>query len=171
MESSFIVDSNAGKLARWLRMMGYDTLFFSDIEDGHLVDMAMKEGRVVVTRDTQIAKRRVAVNGSLRVILSRDDDPKQQLMQVLKELNLDCRQLQFTRCLECNQRLVSRSKEEVKNLVPPYVFRTQTQYMQCPSCSRIFWQGTHWQRMKRALEEITANSAGPAGRRGGTIAD
>jgi uncharacterized protein with PIN domain len=171
MEITFIVDSNAGKLARWLRMMGYDTLFFNDIEDGHLVDMAMKEGRVVVTRDTQIAKRRVAANGSLRVILSRDDDPKQQLMQVLKELNLDCRQLQFTRCLECNQRLVPRSKEEVKDLVPPYVFRTQTQYMQCPSCSRVYWQGTHWQRMKRALEEITANSTGRAEHRGGTVAE
>ena len=171
MEITFIVDSNAGKLARWLRMMGYDTLFFSDIEDGHLVDMAMKEGRVVVTRDTQIAKRRVAANGSLKMILSRDDDPKQQLLQVLKELNLDCRQLQFTRCLECNQRLVSRSKEEVKDLVPPYVFRTQTQYMQCLSCSRIYWQGTHWQRMKRALEEIAANSAGRAESRMGVDAD
>ena len=171
MEITFIVDSNAGKLARWLRMMGYDTLFFNDIEDGHLVDMAMKEGRVVVTRDTQIAKRRVAANGSLRVILTRDDDPKQQLLQVMKELNLDCQQTLFTRCLECNRRLVPRSKEEVKDLVPPYVFRTQNQYMQCPSCSRIFWQGTHWQRMKKALEEIAANSAGPAEPRRATIVD
>jgi len=162
MEITFIVDSNAGKLARWLRMMGYDTLFFKDIEDGRLVDMAMKEGRVVVTRDTQIAKRRVAANGSLRVILTRDDDPREQLLRVMKELSLDCQQMQFTRCLECNRRLVSRSKEEVKDLVPPYVFRTQVQYMQCPSCSRVYWQGTHWQRMKSALEEITAASSGHA---------
>jgi uncharacterized protein with PIN domain len=162
MDIAFIVDSNAGKLARWLRMMGYDTLFFNDIEDGRLVDMAMKEGRVVVTRDTQIAKRRVAINGNLRVILSREDDPKLQLLQVMKELNLDCRERQFTRCLECNRRLAPRSKEEVKDLVPPYVFSTQTQYMQCPSCSRVYWQGTHWQRMKRALEEITAASSGRA---------
>jgi uncharacterized protein with PIN domain len=162
MDTAFIVDSNAGKLARWLRMMGYDTLFFNDIEDGRLVDMAMKEGRVVVTRDTQIAKRRVAANGSLRVILTRDDDPRKQLLQVMKELSLDCRQMQFTRCLECNRRLKPRSKEEVKDLVPPYVFSTQTQYMQCPSCSRVYWQGTHWQRMKSALEEITAASSGRA---------
>ncbi len=162
MEITFIVDSNAGKLARWLRMMGYDTLFFKDIEDGRMVDMAMKEGRVVVTRDTQIAKRRVAANGNLRVILSRDDDPKLQLLQVMKELNLDCRERQFTRCLECNRRLVPRSKEEVKDIVPPYVFLTQTQYMQCPSCSRVYWQGTHWQRMKRSLEEIMAASSGRA---------
>ncbi len=158
MEISFVVDCNAGKLARWLRMMGYDTLFFSDIEDGRLVDIAMKEGRVVVTRDTQIAKRRVAANGRLKVILIRDDDPQEQLRQVLKELNLDCHLRQFTRCLECNQRLVSRGREDVKDLVPPYVFRTQTQYMQCPSCLRVYWQGTHWQRMKRALEEVTADS-------------
>ena len=159
MEITFIVDSNAGKLARWLRMMGYDALFFNDIEDGRLVDMAMKEGRVVVTRDTQIAKRRVAANGSLRVILTRDDDPRRQLLQVMKELGLDCRQMQFTRCLECNRRLNPRSKEEVKDLVPPYVLSTQTQYMQCPSCSRVYWQGTHWQRMRSALEEITAASS------------
>ena len=162
MEITFIVDSNAGKLARWLRMMGYDALFFNDIEDGCLVDMAMKEGRVVVTRDTQIAKRRVATNGSLRVILTRDDDPRRQLLQVMKELSLDCRQMQFTRCLECNRRLKPRSKEEVKDLVPPYVFSTQTQYMQCPSCNRVYWQGTHWQRMKNDLEEITAASSGHA---------
>jgi len=162
MEITFIVDSNAGKLARWLRMMGYDALFFNDIEDGRLVDMAMKEGRVVVTRDTQIAKRRVATNGSLRVILTRDDDPRRQLLQVMKELSLDCRQMQFTRCLECNRRLKPRSKGEVKDLVPPYVFSTQTQYMQCPSCNRVYWQGTHWQRMKNDLEEITAASLGHA---------
>ncbi|MDM8001140.1 MAG: Mut7-C RNAse domain-containing protein [Dehalococcoidia bacterium] len=159
MDIAFIVDSNAGKLARWLRMMGYDTLFFNDIEDGRLVDMAMKEGRVVVTRDTQIAKRRVAANGSLRVIVSREDDPKQQLMQVMRELNLDCRETQFTRCLECNQRLIPREKDEVRDLVPPYVFRTQKQYMQCPSCSRVYWQGTHWQRMKKALDDIAAASS------------
>jgi uncharacterized protein with PIN domain len=159
MEITFIVDSNAGKLARWLRMMGYDTLFFKDIEDGRLVDMAMKEGRVVVTRDTQIAKRRVAASGSLKVILTRDDDPRKQLLQVMKELSLDCRQMLFTRCLECNRRLKPRSKEEVKDLVPPYVFSTQTQYMQCPSCSRVYWQGTHWRRMKSALEEIAAASS------------
>jgi len=168
MEITFIVDSNAGKLARWLRMMGYDTLFFHDIEDGHLVDMAMKEGRVVVTRDTQIAKRRAAANGRLRVIVSREDDPRRQLLQVMKELNLDCRATQFTRCLECNRQLVPRSKDEVKDLVPPYVFRTQAQYMQCPSCSRVYWQGTHWQRMRRALEEISADSTRRAEHRTGT---
>jgi len=162
LETTFIVDANAGKLAKWLRMMGYDTLFFSDIDDGHLVDIALKEGRVVLTRDTQIARRRPAVNGQLKVILTRSDDPEEQLRQVVGELNLDCHLKQFTRCLECNRSLAPRSREEVADIVPPYVFRTQNQYMQCPSCLRVYWQGTHWQRMKKALEKVSRDPGGDA---------
>jgi hypothetical protein len=62
----------------------------------------------------------------------------------------------FTLCLECNQPLVPKDKEEVKDLVPPYVFKTQSQYMQCPACQRVYWQGTHWQRMSRELEKIVS---------------
>ncbi len=154
METRFIVDSNAGKLARWLRIMGYDTLFFNNIDDAQLVDIALKEGRVALTKDTQLVRRRVVANGQLRGILLQNDDPKEQLRQVIGELKLDCQLGQFTRCLECNQNLVPKTKEEVKEAVPPYVFRTQTQYMQCPSCLRVYWRGTHWQRMKRELEKI-----------------
>ena len=155
MEIRFIVDSNAGKLARWLRIIGYDALFFNSIDDPELIDIALKEGRIALTKDTQLMKRRVVTDGQLRAVLIKNDDPKEQLHQVVKELKLDCCLNQFTRCLECNQNLVPRSREELKELVPPYVFRTQTQYMQCPSCLRIYWRGTHWQRMKRELERIT----------------
>jgi len=154
MEVSFIADSNVGKLARWLRMMGYDTLFFKDIDDSLLIRIAIKEGRVVLTRDSGIVRRRVITKGQVSAILTRSDDPKEQLRQVLAELKLDCRLQQFTRCLECNQTLLPRSKDEVKDLVPPYVFGTQTQYMQCPSCGRVFWKGTHWQRMKKELDKL-----------------
>jgi uncharacterized protein with PIN domain len=160
VEIRFLVDSNAGKLARWLRIMGYDALFFNNIDDSALVDMAFKEGRVVLTKDTQIIRRRLVTNGQLKVILTQSDDPKEQLRQVVKELKLDCRLKQFTRCLECNQLLVPRSREEVKELVPPYVFRTQDQYMQCPACLRVYWRGTHWQRMKKELEAFACDSAG-----------
>ena len=154
METRFIADSNVGKLAKWLRMMGYDTLFSSNIDDDEMVDIGIKEGRVVLTKDTQIIKRRVATSGQLKIILTRHDDPKHQLRQVVKALKLDYCLRQFTRCLECNDILLSRSKEEVKDLVPPYVFLTQTQYMQCPSCLKLYWRGTHWHRMKKELEQI-----------------
>ncbi len=161
MALSFIVDSNAGKLARWLRMMGYDALFFRDIDDSRLIELALREGRVVVTRDTQIARRRVAADGSLRVILTREDDPKKQLLQVVEELDLDWRGSEFRQCLECNQPLTPRTRDEVRDLVPPFVFRTQHRYMQCSSCGRVYWPGTHWQRMKQSLEEIAARRRQP----------
>ena len=154
MDTKFIVDNNVGKLAKWLRMLGYDALFFDNIDDGRLVKIALKQGRVLLTRDTQIMRRRVVTNGQAKVIFIEDDDPKKQLRQVVKTLNLDCHLGQFTRCMECNHRLVSKTKEEVKDLVPPFVFQTQTQYMQCPNCNRIYWRGTHWQRMKTGITKL-----------------
>ncbi len=150
----FIVDSNVGRLARWLRMAGFDTQFISDLDDNRLVRLALSEGRVLLTKDTQILKRRVATTGRLTVILIESEEVKEQLRQVLKTLNLASQIRPFTLCLECNQPLVSRGKEDVKDFVPPYVFKTQTQYMQCPACQRIYWRGTHWQRMSRELEKI-----------------
>ena len=157
MDTRFTVDENVGRLAKWLRLMGYDARFSKYIDDGRLVSAAMKEHRVLLTKDTQIVKRRVVTSGRLKAILIKNDDPKEQLRQVIAELNLDCRSGQFTRCLECNHPLESRSKEEVCDLVPPYVFRTQSQYMQCSRCHRIYWRGTHWESMKAELEKIIGN--------------
>jgi hypothetical protein len=75
---------------------------------------------------------------------------------VVKALNLGDKIKPFTLCLECNQPLVLSEKEDVKELVPPYIFQTQTQYMQCPACQRVYWRGTHWQRMSRELERIVS---------------
>lgn len=155
MDTKFIVDSNAGKLAKWLRMMGYDTLFINNIADDELVDIALAEERTLLSKDTQIMRRRVVTSGKLRMVLIEADNPREQLLQVIKELNLNCHINQFTRCMECNHPLVARSKEEVKELVPPFVWRTQNQYMQCPQCYRIYWRGTHWQRMKAELEKLS----------------
>ena len=152
----FIVDSNVGRLARWLRMAGFDTEFINDLDDNRLVRLALSKGRVLLTKDTQILKRRVATIGRLKVILIESEEVKAQLRQVVKTLNLSHEIKPFTLCLECNQPLVPREKEEVKELVPPYIFQTQNQYMQCPACLRIYWRGTHWQRMSRELEKIVS---------------
>ena len=150
----FIVDSNVGRLARWLRIAGFDTLFINDLDDNRLVRLALAEGRVLLTKDTQILKRRLVTTGRLKVIFIEDIEVKAQLRQVLKTLNLSDKIKPFTLCLECNQPLVTRRKEEIEGLLPPYIFKTQTQYMQCPACQRIYWRGTHWERMRRELERI-----------------
>ncbi len=151
----FIVDCNVGKLTKWLRLMGYDTQFFDGRNDSHLVAMAQAEGRVILTRDTQVMKRRVITSGQIKAILIQSDEPERQIHQVIEALELDCRFKPFTICLECNQVLVERSKGEVKELVPPYVFKTQSQFMQCPTCHRIYWRGTHWRAMTKRLEKFT----------------
>jgi uncharacterized protein with PIN domain len=150
----FIVDNNVGKLAKWLRIMGYDTLFFNGSDDSGMITIALAEDRVMLTRDTQIMKRRVVTSGQLKAILIQSDEPERQIHQVIDSLNLDWQFKPFTICLECNQPLVERSKEQVKDVVPPYVYKTQSQYMECPACHRIYWRGTHWQTMTKKLKKF-----------------
>ena len=153
----FIVDHNVGKLAKGLRMMGFDTLLFEGGDDHYMVATALAEGRVILTRDTEIMRRRLVTSGRLKAILIESSEPEKQVRQVVKTLNLAGQFKPFTICLECNQPLVERSKEEVKGRVPPHVFQTRDQYMECPACNRIYWKGTHWQAMTRRLEEFTGD--------------
>jgi len=148
----FIVDINVGKLAKWLRIIGYDTLLFNGDDDWRMVITALAEGRVIITKDTQLMKRGVITNGRLKALLITTDEPELQIQQVIESLNLDCHFKPFTICLECNQPLVERTKQEVKDQVPPYVLQTQNEYMECPACHRIYWKGTHWQAMTRKLQ-------------------
>ena len=159
MEIKFIVDNNVGRLAKWLRMMGYDALLFTEEDDGTMVKIALAQNRVILTKDTQIMRRRMITSGRLKAVLIEGDDPKAQLQQVVEELNLDYQFRPFSICLECNQNLVERDKEEVRDLVPPHVFETQGLYMQCPSCRRIYWMGTHWQAMSEDLEKFAAQGS------------
>lgn len=156
MEIKFIVDNNVGKLAKWLRIIGYDALLFTEQDDGEMVKLALAQNRVILTKDTQIMRRRLVTSGRLKAILIEDDDSKAQLQQVVEAFNLDYQFRPFSICLECNQNLVERDKEGVRDLVPPYVFETQSLYMECPSCRRIYWRGTHWQAMSQELERFTA---------------
>ena len=134
--------------------MGYDTLFFNGKNDSRMITAALAEGRVILTRDTQIMKRRVVTSERLKAILIQGDDLELQLHQVIDTLNLDCQFKSFTLCPECNQPLLERSKQQVKDLVPTYVFQTQSQYMECPACHRIYWKGTHWQAMTEKLKKF-----------------
>jgi uncharacterized protein with PIN domain len=149
-----MVDHNVGKLARWLRMMGYDALFFDGEDDSVMVRQALAEGRIILTRDTGIMKRRVVTNGRLRAVLLVSEVPERQMRQLLGELDLLGGARPFTLCLEDSAPLEERRPEEVEGRVPPYVFRTQRQYMECPKCRRIYWRGTHWEAMKNKLERL-----------------
>jgi hypothetical protein len=158
METRFMVDMNVGRLARWLRLMGYDARLFDGQDDNQMIRMALAEGRVLLTKDTQIMKRWVVTSGRLKVLLIQGEDHREQLRQVASSLGLDYRYRPFSLCLECNRPLEPRGKEEVRGLVPAYVFRTQSEFTQCPACHRVYWRGTHWQSMSRELERFISGA-------------
>jgi uncharacterized protein with PIN domain len=153
MEIKFIVDNNVGKLARWLRLMGYDTLLLEQKDDNQMIQRTLSENRVVLTKDAQFMKRRLVTNGILKAIHIKQDDPKLQVQEVVRTLNLNYHFKPFSLCLECNRMLTPRSKEEVQNLVPTHVLEIQTQYTECPACHRIYWPGTHWRDMVKKLQD------------------
>src|SRR3989442_6092263 len=146
----FLADCNVGRLARWLRALGYDASYHARIGDAELVREAAAESRGLLTRDRDLTKRRVITTGIVRAILIRDDEGTKQLRQVFAELGLELKEA-LTRCIECNSELESRVPAMVAERVPPYVRRTQSRYSECPQCGRIYWAGTHWQRMREVL--------------------
>jgi uncharacterized protein with PIN domain len=146
----FLADCNVGRLARWLRALGYDASYHSRIDDAALVREAAAENRVLLTRDRDLTKRRVIQTGVVRAILVRDDDVTMQLRQVFTELGLELTEA-LTRCIVCNSELEMRIPAMVAERVPPFVRSTQSRYSECPDCGRIYWAGTHWQRMREVL--------------------
>lgn len=150
----FIVDHNVGKLVKWLRMMGYDTLFFTGDDDWRMIIIALRENRIILTKDTGVMKRGVVAGGRVKAVLIESDTSREQVKQVVEELQLDCRSGLFTLCMECNTPLEVSTVEQVKDRVPRHVFETQTGYMECPSCHRIYWKGTHWQAMNEKLKAL-----------------
>jgi len=154
VDAKFVIDTNVGRLARWLRMMGYDALLFHELDDGLMVKLALAQGRTIVTKDTEFMKRRSITSHKVRAVLVSGDDPELQMLKVIAELQLDTRFNPFTRCLECNAPLQARDRDGIKEEVPPRVYEKQYQYMECPVCRRLYWQGTHWENMCRKLQEF-----------------
>ncbi len=150
----FIIDQNAGKLVKWLRMLGFDTVFFTGNDDAEMVSVALSENRILVTRDTGIMKRRLITSGKVAAVLLTSEIAEAQVRQVLRIPDIGNCFAPFTRCLECNGLLEAREKDGIKDRIPPYVYKTQDKYMECPSCRRIYWKGTHWQAMMDKLNLV-----------------
>jgi uncharacterized protein with PIN domain len=152
-EHRFVVDINVGRLAKWLRVMGYDTVFPRGGNDNDLVRIALREGRVLVTRDAGISARRAARQEQMRMVYILDHDLRSQLRQLVRDLNLDL-EGGFSRCVLCNEPLHPVEREVVADRLPPYVFRSHQHFMECPQCSRLYWRGTHWSAMIAELDQV-----------------
>lgn len=157
MEHKFIADAMLGRLARWLRVLGCDVEYFTEISDKEIAERAEREGRVILTRDTLLVRRRKVRDNHFFV---EGDHYPDQLRQVVRRFGIDPHGGFLTRCVECNAVLEDSSRESVRDEVPPYVFEMQEAFKICPSCRRIYWPATHRERMVEKLEEIFGGRSG-----------
>ncbi|MFQ6079907.1 MAG: Mut7-C RNAse domain-containing protein [Thermodesulfobacteriota bacterium] len=152
MAEQFIVDRMLGRLAKWLRILGYDTLYLRGNDWQTLKEKG--RGRILLTRTMKLPHggnfRRVTPVG--------EDNPDLQLRSVIKELGLKIDEHRFfSRCLICNRQLEKIPKEEVEGRVPDFVFSTYSEFNSCPTCSRIYWKGTHQENMRKKILELLSH--------------
>jgi len=145
-----LVTDECARLARWLRLCGYDTVVVPAQPPTLLYRRAYEDGRIVVTRN-----HRVKASCLFHVVHLNHDDLTRQLQQLVNALRLTVdRETVLTRCDRCNVALESIEKSHVKTLVPPYVFQTQDAFTRCPSCQRIYWMATHCDRMRSLFDKL-----------------
>ncbi len=147
--SAFIADCHLGKLAKYLRLIGLDTLYFAQIDDDALIDLAKKEKRVILTRDKALYERQEAECFYLESIQTEE-----QLREIIKAFKLKDQQQNFSRCIVCNEPLIRIDKEEIAQRLPPKVLKYFSHFEICTKCDRIYWHGDHYKRMKAFLEDV-----------------
>jgi len=143
----FIADAMLGRLARWLRIIGYDTVYLKHTSDTVIVVQAIRDNRIILTRDRHFERMKAAKN---HLIIS-STRIAEQFREVVAAFQLNTVKNIFTRCAECNTPLVPVEKSKILDKIPPYIAKTQVKFSYCPNCNRIYWAGTHLELMKKKI--------------------
>ncbi|HET89598.1 MAG TPA: hypothetical protein ENN99_02515 [Chloroflexi bacterium] len=146
----FLADGMLGKLAKWLRLLGYDTAYDNAATDHELARRARAEDRVLLTRDRELTRRR-----GLRVLLIESERLENQVQEVWYAFGPPPHPA-LSRCSVCNTALQPVHADEVTDRLPPYVLRTQTEFHRCPGCGRVYWPGTHQDHIRQRVEQLVA---------------
>jgi uncharacterized protein with PIN domain len=146
----FIVDVNLGKLARSLRMLGFDSLYDHTYSDQEIVRISSQDRRIILTRDQNLLKHRAVTHG----YWLRNTEPTEQLKEVIRRLDLLSTITPFSRCMECNGQLTSIDKEDIIDLLPPRTAKYYTEFYRCMSCNKLYWPGSHYQKMQRKIDQL-----------------
>lgn len=146
----FILDVHLGTLARYLRMLGFDTNYRNDFEDEEIVKISLKEKRAILTRDVGILKRSEVTRG----YWVRNTGPVKQVEEVVKRFDLKNQIQEFSRCVECNSILEKIEKGKIINRLPQKVKAAHNIFLYCKNCDKIYWRGSHYESMKTLLERL-----------------
>jgi uncharacterized protein with PIN domain len=149
-EPRFVLDTHLGKLAHYLRLLGFDTWYDNGYEDDELARISSQEGRVLLTRDRGLLKRSVVTHG----YCVRGTNPRRQLVEVLRRFDLFEVVQPFRRCIRCNGLLEPVSKEAVLDRLPPKTRDYYDEFRRCQACDQVYWKGSHFQRMQQFVRRV-----------------
>ncbi len=134
-----------GRLAKWMRLLGFDTTYFRNTNGKTIIYHSRKEGRTILSRSKILSEKYDDL------VLIESETLIDQLKQITNIVKIN---LPFSRCPVCNTETEKVEKEEVKNVVPDYVFEIHNDFKKCPACGRVFWKGTHYKEIKKVINEI-----------------
>jgi uncharacterized protein with PIN domain len=146
-ESRFILDAHLGKLAKYLRMLGFDTLYQNDFGDREIIDIAQTEKRIILTRDKLLLQSKKVNHG----YFVRSTEKHAQLIEIVKKFDLRSQFRSFTRCMTCNADLIPKIKQEIIDKIDADTARIYDEFFYCPSCNKVFWKGSHFERMEQLI--------------------
>ena len=153
-ETRFVLDVHLGRLAAYLRMLGFDSLYRNDYHDAELADISAEEHRILLTCDVKLLMRKQIS----RAYFVRSRQPRQQLLEVLSRFDLYHNLQPFTRCMSCNGRTRAVDKRDIEQQLLPKTKKYYHDFYQCENCKKIYWQGTHYQKMINIIKEITTSA-------------
>jgi len=146
----FVADAHLGALARYLRMLGFDTVYDQRLDDARIAELAARERRVVLSRDRELLKQRAITHGCY----VRATRPLRQLEEIVTRLDLRASFVPFTRCMDCNAPLTGADEETVAERVPPGVAERHQRFHICPGCGKVYWPGSHYRRMCAIIDGL-----------------
>src|SRR3990167_10799559 len=146
----FILDVHLGTLAKYMRILGFDSLYKNNYKDEEIVDISLKEKRTILTRDRGILKRSEVTHG----YWIRSTKTDTQIIEVIKRFDLKEQIKELSRCLLCNSLLKKISKEKIIDRLPRKVREFQNEFYYCKACDKIFWKGSHYTKMMKTIENI-----------------
>jgi len=149
-EPKYILDVQLGKLAKYLRMLGFDTLFENNYDDSEIVKIAKAEKRIILTRDVSILKIKAVTHG----YWIRSQKPTEQITEVILRFDLYSNIKPLSRCIACNGIIKKTTKESVMNKLQPKTKLYYDEFYQCKSCKKVYWKGSHYYKMKSYIEKI-----------------
>jgi len=155
-ETRFVLDVHLGRLAVYLRFLGYDTLYRNDYTDDELARISAEEKRILLTRDRGLLKRRMVTHGCY----VRATTPKHQLAEVVHRLQLAPQSALSSRCTVCNSLLTAVAKDQVRHRLPPNTQRCYQDFSYCQGCDKVYWQGSHYHHLQKSFQEMFLSQKG-----------